>query len=397
MKIAIYGVGLEGEKFYCRYKKVYEITFAIDKNCNRTFHGIPVYSIEQLESFLKNNNTGGGIPYIVITTGIHYLEIKSELESIGLEVNKDFCKMECLLEKKKAILYGNCHIDVLRRYLESNPCFNKIYTCNYYFVHDKARKQELYPSDTELADCDLLIAQDIRDNNSVGAASYNFLTKKVTSKCICVKVPNTYGLNLYFPQISIADWAEIENRHIGKAYVDLENRRDAHYVGEVIRGIIGHRDLIIEEMIKNGCIPSIMKEEINNNVYWKKELIIEYCNNALSKFEKREQDCDIRISDYIKENYKKKRLFYDPYHPVSELIFEKGRRILNFLNIQIDENIVPCYELDQNEIFIYGCVQNSLKLKFENKYIRRFYCNYTLRNRAITLEEYLEDYAAWIS
>lgn len=60
MKIAIYGVGLEGEKFYCRYKKVYEITFAIDKNCNRTFHGIPVYSIEQLESFLKNNNTGGG-------------------------------------------------------------------------------------------------------------------------------------------------------------------------------------------------------------------------------------------------------------------------------------------------------------------------------------------------
>lgn len=44
-KIVLYGIGLEGEKFYWRWKDEYEIVFCIDKFPKKSFHGVPVYDI----------------------------------------------------------------------------------------------------------------------------------------------------------------------------------------------------------------------------------------------------------------------------------------------------------------------------------------------------------------
>lgn len=46
-KVVLYGVGLDGEKFYCKYKEQYEFVYAVDKNSGRFFHNMPVYSFKR--------------------------------------------------------------------------------------------------------------------------------------------------------------------------------------------------------------------------------------------------------------------------------------------------------------------------------------------------------------
>ena len=168
-KIAVYGAGLEGEKFYCRYRDKYDIQYFIDKNNNRTFHGIQVYSLEQVESRI-------GEYYIVVALGMHiYPQIKSMLEENGLTEFNDFCQAE-FLDRELAILYGNCHMRVFEKYFRRNPCF--------------------------MENCGLLISYDIREENSFGVPSYERLRQKVKSTCRCVKVPNLLcSFNSFFPQI----------------------------------------------------------------------------------------------------------------------------------------------------------------------------------------------------
>lgn len=191
-KIAVYGAGLEGEKFYCRYRDKYDIQYFIDKNNNRTFHGIQVYSLEQVESRI-------GEYYIVVALGMHiYPQIKSMLEENGLTEFNDFCQAE-FLDRELAILYGNCHMRVFEKYFRRNPCFMDRYVIRQYLVY---MPRDNFPADEELENCGLLISYDIREENSFGVPSYERLRQKVKSTCRCVKVPNLLcSFNSFFPQI----------------------------------------------------------------------------------------------------------------------------------------------------------------------------------------------------
>ena len=394
-KVVIYGVGLQGEKFYCKYKDEFDILFAIDRESNRLFHGIPVISIEDIcldEAGLISCASIGvnkAEVYIYITTGFQaYAEIRTELKNKGMRENIDFTFWGGI-GRKHAILYGNCHMDVLADYLKHNIDFYREYDIRVFYVaSDKVSLRE--PSDEEIDNCDLLISQDIKDDNAVYVMGCEKLVSRVRTDCKVIIIPNLLGYNLFFPSLerSSNSW---RMKHIG-------NDACIHYIGHsasIVNGLSDWRDTVIDELYNKGyCIASIV-DEIKYGQHWSNEQIIDNYTHALNRVEEREKECDIVISDYIIKNYKQKKLYYDPWHPSRELIHEKGRRILNRLGYfpQCDGGAI--HANDVSEVFIYGQVMEILGMQFEQKYIRRINQDYTLIERPMNIHDYVECYIKW--
>lgn len=117
--------------------------------------------------------------------------------------------------------------------------------------------------------------------------------------------------------------------------------------------------------------------------------------SEIKKLVERERFCDISISDYIIDHYKMKKVFYDPNHPAKEVIWELGKRILKLLGIQEPAFHINTDANDCGEIFIYGCVRESLGLEFDQKYIKKCQHDNSLHDRPITLREYVGEYIDW--
>ncbi|MBQ9361079.1 MAG: hypothetical protein IJT96_08600 [Lachnospiraceae bacterium] len=146
--LALYGAGLAGEKFYCRYSRQYNIGLVMDRIAGRYFHGQMVYYPEEVKSELKK--------YFIVVAAEDiqvYREIRDWLLSIDLLEFQDFVYSKGFC-KKLAILYGNCHFNVLERYLDNNPFFAAEYEVRFYYLKN--------PPEEELKNCALLVAQDVR-------------------------------------------------------------------------------------------------------------------------------------------------------------------------------------------------------------------------------------------
>lgn len=189
-EIVLYGTDLAGEKFYYRYKDRFRIKYALDKNCHRIFHGIQVYSFEE-----KKNEIEQELIIVATETSATYNEIALFLEGNGLQEFRNFQSVDSI-DKDLVILYGNCHFSALEHYLRNNPEFNKKYDLRYYFI----RGDIPYPKKVELEHCKLVIAQDIRNDNSFQIPSAEELFNSVGENCTKILVPNLYGCNLFFPR-----------------------------------------------------------------------------------------------------------------------------------------------------------------------------------------------------
>lgn len=321
-----------------------------------------------------------------------YTAIEKNLKDIGLQEFDDYIG-SYIVGKKLAILYGNCHIQVLKDYLNNNPWFSKIYIIREYLVFKTEEQQ--YPVDTELAHCKLLIGEDIQEINSYMLPSMDSLAAKTSKDCICIKIPNLYGYNFFWPQIG--EQSKFAYKHLNENAIDI-NLYPA-VSGNVIKTIV-HRLGYIDTNIERMCLMGESAEQIcfsiRNMEMYAAEDIRRNFTEQMQKIKKREKLCDIQISDYLEKNYKNYLLFYDPFHPTEFVIREKGRRILEFLKIPIDETLPITWRLDYQEIFIYGCVKKALGMNFEQTHIRRRDTRSTLSNRAVDLEEYVYDYIAWV-
>lgn len=107
-KIVIYGCGTEGEKFYNKFNKEYNILFAIDKKKQIQFHDLDIYTLQESIPKLQQH-------YIVVSMiRRNYNEVKKELENIGLKEFRDFCSCEILNQFHQN--YGVSCIDRIKEY-----------------------------------------------------------------------------------------------------------------------------------------------------------------------------------------------------------------------------------------------------------------------------------------
>ena len=94
----------------------------------------------------------------------------------------------------------------------------------------------------------------------------------------------------------------------------------------------------IINLVKNNESFETIINKFNN------KLIVEYNNstldNEISNIQNRERYSDIKISDYIKKNYKKHNLFFQPNHPNTRILSQFSIHILNILNLNYKCNIL---------------------------------------------------------
>lgn len=199
------------------------------------------------------------------------------------------------------------------------------------------------------------------------------LTGKLRSDAKIIWVPNTF-FDGYFPQY-------IKNNH------DLETDKQGY-----IRFPGG--DKYIDEIMElSGMNPDVEKilDTISNENFIPADEIQTRSEKSLNELKNREWICDIKMSDYVEENYRDQQLFYSPNHPIPTVVFELARRVLKYLDIRSDNYFDFKAMFNEEHLFwsligqdipIYPAVKKFFKFEkcldqyYANVYMWKFRANF---------------------
>lgn len=318
--------------------------------------------------------------YIVIAVGriSTYLELAGQLNELGLVEFDDYIYYKWL-DKKLVLLHGNCHMHIIKSYLESSNKF--------------AEKYEFYPNplicnnkEGKIADkvfdyCDLWIHEDIQEDNEYGyllsdvyirgkwLGGGNYNKKEII-------IPHLFGMgNAFFPQ---AAW----NR-----------RNEAINNAKEKNGMFPHADIIIDKCVEKGMKVEDIIAFCKGDSALERNVIIDNFNKYMDKIKKREKAWDIKIYDFIMENYKKNKLFYDGGHPANIIFKRICIDILREINI-VGEDLHTNIFLDDFENPVYPTVKKCLKLEWNEYEIRKSQTGRKMCDH-MDFDEYIREYLWW--
>lgn len=366
--IILFGTGNLAELFYKKNKKLVDIKFCLDNDKNKQgkeFHNSKIYSPYDKNINIKDCR--------IIIASMYYSEISSQLKEMGLCEIEDFIPYN-LFNKKIAIIYGNCHTRIIKNYLKSSCKFSSIYEFyNYKPVYDF--KFGSYLEESILRNCDLFIYQYISKEYRDYKFSTDYILTQLSKDCKKINIPNLFGFGkMFFPQAT--------SNLYNKAYKSDSN------------GLFPHGDENIIKFIENNISINEIIHNLNKKIYSKNYILLNF-NIVFKKLIDKEKYWDIKISRFIKKNYKRKLLFYDPGHPTNYLLKKIAKEILKILNIHDKIRMTDSINLDGLQIPIYPCVRKCLKLKFKTKKLRCTFPVEEFRYKKLTFEDYIREYISW--
>ena len=100
-----------------------------------------------------------------------------------------------------------------------------------------------------------------------------------------------------------------------------------------------------------------------------KEEVLAGVEKSFAELKKREWACDIHMSDFVVDNYKRQQIFYSPDHIAPNVLLELSRRVLKFMDISdtsfqnTDWLMSENHSLIGQDIPIYPKVKEILGLK----------------------------------
>ncbi|MCD7724854.1 MAG: hypothetical protein LUI12_04790 [Clostridiales bacterium] len=366
--IAVYGTGVNCLAFLMENEKENIKYFIEEKKDIREFAGRPVL---RLEDALREK-----LFIVVASSASAYYEIKENLEKWGLCEFEDFTYYE-IYQRKIALIYGNCHITPIKEGL----CLSKEFRKEYGFYPLK-QIQCMTERDLDLpvyGICDLFLHQSIRSNNRYGERySSQHIEKKLKPACRIISFPNLYGLpKCFFPQVY-----DVGRGKGNEGY-------NVNY--------FPYRDKYIDESYMNGLSLAQIVSNIVDTDYISKADIQTAWEVFMEKLYSRQKDWDINITDFILGCYRSKQLFHDPYHPSNIIMEYIAAEISKKLGIGVmpQEYYFGLTRWDALEIPIYKSVTNALGLEYFPGILRKYNRGYRLRNIAMDLGEYVEEYIMW--
>lgn len=244
-------------------------------------------------------------------------------------------------DKKKVVVYGNCHTTVFSKYLQNCKEFN-----DEYIIFPMKAIQEVkdctYFDMPIFKTCDVFIHQSIRDNNRYGKEyASSTLIAKLKPDCKVISIPNVYHLpTCLFPQYT--------------------EDTELCYKG----GTFFFRDRVIDEQIKEGRSLQYIINGYHNYTFEKNQIKKQF-QKFIENVKYREEEWDIKISDYIQNYYRTHNLFYDPNHPRNFLLRYYAKKTLEILldrKFTIDE--LEDFTLDSYEMPLHASVAVALELKY---------------------------------
>lgn len=356
----LFGIGLRAERFLIQYYNKMEICELFDNVKTGSFQG---YSIKK--PYYEKN------VFIIVTVddALSYFEIRKQLLELGYKEFEEFIPYT-IYNKKIALAYGNCHMGAVRNFLECNKEFSQRY--GFYPLPGICDMRNISDYEHILPYVELFLHQSIRSDNRYGAQFAScYMLDKLPKSCKVVAIPNLYGLpKCFFPQL------DMSNRYKSKVFTYF------------------FMDKNIVSWLKEGkSVDEIRHSILSGGIYSEKE-ILDMWKSFKEKLLLRECEWDIKISDYIFENYRKEKLFCDCNHITAKLAREIANRVLKYLGFRSEIILTPV-GMDGLETFIYPDVKKAMGLEFDEEIIRQFSPSASCSGYEVRFEEYIEQICSY--
>lgn len=244
--------------------------------------------------------------------------------------------------KKKYSVYGNCQANPLGNILQTNAEFAE----SWEFVPFPKPSFELRQGDWEdieklLGELDLFITQNVGESHGIFASSNLANHLKAGGKV--VRIPNAY-FSGYMPEVVYFRAGE---PHVTK-FCDYH---DANFLA-----------FFMEDPVN--AVQKAVDAATDKSQYTQ-EFVLANAMASINELKRREEECDVTVSDYIEQNWRNDILFYSINHPRTAVLSHMATQILKLLNhstIDVHDD----YEyLDSTRPPIYQSVKSVLQKTIE--------------------------------
>jgi len=241
------------------------------------------------------------------------IQVQLSLYSSYLIERKDWAQLIDLFDKilisstKKTVLFvGNCQVTPLSRIVElSNSYCSEYHSFNLLpDIHNMAQELQNIVVDYLLPNTDILVTQNIINKE------YPLNTENSKNLCRTITIPTLYFAG-YYPDII---YLKQNNQTIRTApIIDYHSSFILHSFSEGIS--------------ENSCITTLKDGS------WIGENYLQNIENIFDSLYDREREWDVKITDYLYNNFKEKLLFHTVNHPGSDLLTLVATTLSSLLNL----------------------------------------------------------------
>lgn len=283
---------------------------------------------------------------------------------------------------KKYTIYANCQGQALARVLNSSQSFTK----EYEYVKLK-RVQNIQPHELEsvidkvIPDVDLFIYQPIsRSYKNNPKYSASAMVSLLNSDSIHISFPSCYFLG-YHPELRFIKVHTSKNSKNVTSLLRVNGKQEKSLV---------HDANIISGYLANQSSYQIKKTILDDDFY-DKSFIAKNLDRTFLALKEREETfkVNIPISQYVKDNFQEKKLFYTFNHPSKILMQYIAVQILELIDIKPDFQMIPNV-LAHLDFPIYPSIHKNLGLQFPN--ISEFRLKQQSMDLELVISQYLESY-----
>lgn len=297
----------------------------------------------------------------------------------------------------KCALIGTCQVKAI----------SEILACNNLFKYDISEVIEVHKASTDYIDnfcneriknIDLIILQPISTNYRNGSFSTKRIMKIMDSSKV-IMIPYIY-FDGYFPDICYL-YDENKNKIDKDGLIYHDRNIINHIIDQIDLEKIGNNDYLKDNHNMEYHVERITNI-LTDKTYFNKNQSIRKCNKSIRRLEIRELEpydygkpVDVKISDFIKNNYMTDRLFHTMNHPTNIVLYEVCDRILKILNNNNYENYENNGNYENRDIKellgdivfpIYPSTTSNLELSFDTTY------SYITNKNKLTFDEIISMY-----
>lgn len=346
-KIVIWGTSKIAQRAFYLYRERYNIAGFIDNNENGgTLLGKNIYRLSNLNKLIFEEkaliviaderwlglskwmfkNGYKFLDHFIISDLFEYTSINVDIVlRLGLsdsELSAYFLRAK--KNKKGFLIFGNCQVGVIKEYLIANERFNQeMILISIPEIHRfRADNISIVDNSILYQYVDILAIMKISPSNRIHPkfATDEFL-KKIKPECQVIIIPNLWFTG-YFPQ--------------------MKKENDVNVLMDVFpNGFSKYGDTVLEQYLQKGLKSDEILKIIHKNETFTKEQIADAFQKALENVKEIDSHTDIKIGEWLTENYHKDILFYCPNHPKNYVLKEVTSRILRYLKLYtLEEKIV---------------------------------------------------------
>lgn len=364
--IAIWGTGFWGTRLYYKYRNRYQIVCFIDNfPRSSSFEGIPVTSSDEITKMnckiliavhdykdICNQCVLAGKKFYSDFLPFKFFEF-SEIPIIELydlvreETEKFFDVLRN--DKRPVLMVGNCQVQEIKKLLLQGGVPEEIVYISIPAVH------LLTKHDIEvLGDCNFIFKKasyiitqhiSIETGNILGTENI-FKMKGEHTEVICI--PSLW-FDLYYPQ-SVRQYRKFD---IGDG-----------------RGAFPYADAIIDDLVKKYWVDDIIEIAHSEDLF-SPQFLDELYEYRITDLAEREDRCEIKMLDFLIENWRKQLIFFSVNHPAKFVLLEEANRLLRFLGYEyLKTEKIDNREMDFSQSIIYPSVRVNYGLAFEHNYYK---------------------------